>query len=70
MYPSEDIITPLPVPICCCLFDPLNKSAKEFIPDEMAVFLTCTTAWIVFSAAAVKLVGAYVAVFNSNSVAL
>jgi len=44
MYPSDEIITPLPVPICCCLFVPLKRSAKEFIPDEIAVFFTCTTA--------------------------
>jgi hypothetical protein len=40
MYPSDEIITPLPVPICRCFFEPLNKSAIEFIPVEMAVFLT------------------------------
>ena len=38
------MITPLPVPICCFLFEPLNKSAIEFIPLDIAVFLTCTTA--------------------------
>ena len=55
MYPSAEIITPLPAPILSFGSNPLKKNFLSlFKVFELIVFLTCTTAWTVFSAASVK----------------
>ena len=55
MYPSAEIITPLPDPILSLGSEsPKKKCLSLFKFLELVVFLTCTTAFTVFSAASLK----------------